>query len=265
MNTNKTTARIASCSILPGKWEKQANFAKMCAFLRQAAAQGAELAITPEGCLEGYVVMEAINEKRGEEMLALAEPLDGPYISAFQDLARELRMAMLICFAERQGQEAYNCAAYIEADGRIAGAHRKTHLNEGYDPAWYFDRPGNTINAFDTALGRMGIMICYERRVPEVARCLLLDGAQIILNPSLGHYTTWNDAVVAARAHENTLPVVFTHSQRSVFFSDQGIPLAQGGADAITVAEVTLGKPDLRDNLLRRLRRPEVFQQVLRR
>jgi beta-ureidopropionase len=264
MNTPRAI-RIASCSIIPQKWDKQANLDKMCAFLRQAAAQGAELAITPEGCLEGYVVMEAINEKRGEEMLALAEPLDGPSMNVFRVLAQELKMAMLICFAERQGHEAYNCAAYIEADGRIAGAHRKTHLNEGYDPEWYFDRPGNTVNAFDTALGRMGVMICYERRVPEVARCLLLDGAGLILNPSYGHCTTWNDAVVAARAHENMLPVVFTHPQRSVFFSDQGISYAEGGADAITVAEVTPGKPDLRDNLLRRLRRPEVFEQILRR
>ena len=263
MSDSKPTVRIASLSIVPTKWDKAANFAKMCSFLRQAAAQGAEVAITPEGCLEGYVVMEAIAQKRGEELLALAEPLDGPYMVAFRGLAKELGMATLICFAERRGNEAYNCAACIEPDGNIAGAHRKTHLNEGYDPSWYFDRPGDRIAAFDTRIGRVGVMICYERRVPEIARCLLLDGAQIILNPSYGHYTTWNDAVVAARAHENILPVVFTHPQRSVFFSEQGEVIAEGGADAITLAEVPLGKPDLSDNLLRRLRRPQVFHKIL--
>ena len=263
MSAMKEKVRIASCSIIPTKWEKDANYQKMCDFLRRAAAQGAEVAVTPEGCLEGYVPIVAIEEGRGPEMMAVAEPLDGPYFRGFQDLARELHMAMVICFAERRGGEAYNAAAWIEADGQVAGVHRKTHLNEGYDPAWSFDRPGDQIAAIDTQLGRMGIMICYERRVPEVARCLMLDGAQLLINPSLGHYKTWNDAVVAARAHENMLPLVFCHARQSLFFDNQGNLMVEGGEEAITMGEVTLGTPAWDDNLLRRLRRPSTFRRIL--
>ena len=254
--------RIASCSIMPRKWDKAANCEKMLAFMDAAMSGSPDLIMTPEGCLEGYVVMEAIKEDRGAEMLALAEPIDGEMIGRFREFCRARSVHAIIGFCERIGDEAYNTALWIGRDGETVGAYRKTHFNEGYDAARYFNRPGGEIRAFDTPLGRVGIMICFDRRVPEVARCLMLDGAQVLLVPSYGVFTGWNDSVLVARAHENALSLVFTHPQKTVVINSRSeICVLRQETDAITHATVELADPA--DNYMRRLRRPELYTRLM--
>ncbi len=81
----------------------------------------------------------------------------------------------------------YNSAAVIDADGKYLGKYRKTHIphvNPGFWEKFYF-RPGNLgYPCFDTAFARIGVYICYDRHFPEGARCLGLNGAEIIFNPS---------------------------------------------------------------------------------
>jgi len=253
--------RLASCSILPKKWDKAANIEKMLSFMGEAVRGRPDLIVTPEGCLEGYVVNEAIKEGRGAEMLELAEAQDGASIERFRSFCRKRRVHAVIGFCERVGDEAYNTALWIGRTGETVGVYRKTHFAEGYAPGNYFNRAGKEIRAFDTEFGRAGIMICYDRRVPEVARCLALDGAQFLLVPSYGVHTGWNDAVLIARAHENDLPLVFTHPRKTLAIAAEGNVIAlREEEDAIT--HVTIRPRDHVASMLT-LRRPELYGGIV--
>ena len=189
----KDSIRIAALSIVPEKWDKDANTEKITKMVRQAVKQGAELVITPEGVLEGYVVNEVIKEKdpnRKSELTQrfheLAEPIDGPYIEHFRNLADELDIYLVLGFLEADGRKFYNTAALFGPDGTIIGKYHKTHLWQGYDvnPPGY--TAGNTYPVFDLGCMKVGMMICFDRQPPEPARLLALGGADLILCPSFG-------------------------------------------------------------------------------
>ena len=118
----------------------------------------------------------------------LAEPIpDGPTVSAMMKLAKETSMVIVVPIYERVDEGTfYNTAAVIDADGSLLGIYRKTHIPqvEGFWEKFYF-RPGNLgYPVFDTAVGRIGVYICYDRHFPEGWRELGLKGAKIVFNPS---------------------------------------------------------------------------------
>ncbi|WP_035794084.1 nitrilase-related carbon-nitrogen hydrolase [Kitasatospora mediocidica] len=112
---------------------------------------------------------------------------DGPTVTRMQALARELNLVMVVPVfeIERQGFY-YNTAAVIDADGSYLGKYRKHHIPQvkGFWEKYYF-KPGNLgWPVFDTAVGRVGVYICYDRHFPEGWRALGLAGAEIVYNPS---------------------------------------------------------------------------------
>ena len=112
---------------------------------------------------------------------------DGPTTKRFQELAAKHGMVLVLPMYEKE-QEGflYNTAAIIDADGTYLGKYRKTHLPQvkGFWEKFYF-RPGNLgYPVFETAVGRVGIYICYDRHFPEGWRALGLNGAQMVFNPS---------------------------------------------------------------------------------
>ena len=113
---------------------------------------------------------------------------DGPTIRLMQEVAKEHGMVMVVPIYEEEITGIYyNAAAVIDADGRYLGKYRKHHIPHvapGFWEKFYF-RPGNLgYPVFDTAAGRVGVYICYDRHFPEGARILGLNGAEIVLNPS---------------------------------------------------------------------------------
>jgi beta-ureidopropionase len=113
---------------------------------------------------------------------------DGPTIRLMQDVARERGMVMVVpIYEEEMTGVYYNSAAVIDADGKYLGKYRKHHIPHvapGFWEKFYF-RPGNLgYPVFETAAGRVGVYICYDRHFPEGARILGLNGAEIVLNPS---------------------------------------------------------------------------------
>ncbi len=131
-----------------------------------------------------------------------AESVPGPVTERFAKLAAELGMVMVLPVYElEQPGFLYNTAAVIDADGTYLGKYRKHHLPHlpGFWEKFYF-RPGNLgYPVFDTAVGRVGVYICYDRHFPEGWRALGLNGAQIVFNPSRDEPGPV-DAPVAARA-----------------------------------------------------------------
>jgi beta-ureidopropionase len=114
---------------------------------------------------------------------------DGPTTKRMQDLAKQTGMVVVAPMYEEDEKASgiyYNTAAVIDSDGRYLGKYRKTHIPhvKGFWEKFYF-RPGNLgYPVFDTAVGKVGVYICYDRHFPEGWRALGLAGAQIVFNPS---------------------------------------------------------------------------------
>ena len=241
------TVRVAALSIKPRKWDKPFNADKLEAYVREAAREGPELIVAPEGSLEGYVVMDVVaHPEKAAMMHEIAEPRDGLYVRRFRRLARELGVNLCLGFAERVGCEVYNCAAFIGHDGRICGTYHKTYFAEGTHPSWSFNRIGTKLRAFDTPLGRAGIVICADRANPLISRALVLDGAQFILIPSYGSRKKWQNEAVLARGRENGVPVVQANVGVNLIVSKGEVVAYKWGVDQITSAEIDVPMPPSR-------------------
>lgn len=235
------SVEVAAISFKPAKWDKAANAERMEALFVQASEKRPQLIVTTEGALEGYVVMDVIEGRAAAEaLLTVAEPLDGPYIRRFQKLARSLNTCLAFGFAERIGDEAYNCALFLDQHGEICGRYHKVQLAEGTHPSWYFNRVGNRLRAFDTPLGRAGFVICNDRWNPEIVRTLVLDGARIILIPSYGDKSKRQNQAVLARARENGVPIVEANVGMNLMISKGEICAYQWGNDQITYGVVEI-------------------------
>jgi beta-ureidopropionase len=151
-------------------------------YARQAAAQGAKVM-----CFQELFYGPYFCQVQDPKYYAYAESVPGPTTERFQALAAELGMVFVLpMYEQEQPGILYNTAAVVDADGRYLGKFRKTHIPQvkGFWEKFYF-RPGNLgYPVFDTAVGRIGVYICYDRHFPEGWRALGLAGAQLVFNPS---------------------------------------------------------------------------------
>lgn len=239
-----TSVRVAAISLKPKKWDKDHNAHKLERYFREAASRSPDLILATEGMLDGYGVMEVLEGRRtAEDMLDVAEPIDGPYIRRFQALARELRTCLCFGFAELIGDDVYNAAIFIDAGGEIRGKYHKTQFAEGTHPSCNFNRIGATLRAFDTPFGRAGFVICNDRWNPMIVRTLVLDGAQLILIPSYGSKTREQNETVLARARENGVPIVEANVGMNLVISKGEIVAYEWGNDRITTATIEVPAP----------------------
>ena len=191
------------------------NVATATRLVREAAKRGARLILVPELFEDRYFC-----EDQRSEHLSKARPLAGhPTVEHFAALARELNVVLPVSFYERSGNELFNSCAIVDADGSILGVYRKSHIPDGpgYSEKYYF-RPGDTgFRVWDTAVGRIGVGICWDQWFPEVARAFALAGAELILYPTaIGSEPTepdWDSAphwqrVMQGHAGANLVPVV---------------------------------------------------------
>lgn len=162
--------------------DKQSMIDKNIEYARQAAEQGAQVM-----CFQELFYGPYFCQVQEDEHFAFAEPIpDGPTTSRMQDLAKETNMVLIVPIFEKEDDGFfYNTAAVVDADGTYLGKYRKQHIPhlEGFWEKFYF-RPGNGgYPVFDTAVGRIGVYICYDRHFPEGWRALGLNGAKIVFNP----------------------------------------------------------------------------------
>jgi N-carbamoylputrescine amidase len=178
-------ANVVRAALVQTKWtgDKESMIDIHEKYAHDAAAQGAVLMGFQEVFNSPYFcqVQEA-------EHYSWAEPVpDGPTIKRMQSVAKETGMVLVVPVYEvEQAGFYYNTAAIIDADGSFLGKYRKHHIPQvkGFWEKFYF-RPGNLgWPVFETAAGRVGVYICYDRHFPEGWRALGLAGAQIVYNPS---------------------------------------------------------------------------------
>jgi len=236
--------KASAVSFKPKKWDKAANAERMEALFVAAAQEKPAVILLTEGALEGYVVADVYKGRRpAADLLAIAEPVDGPYIQRFQRLARQLQSCLCFGFAERIGDEIYNAAIFLDTRGEICGKYHKVQLAEGTHESWRYNRVGRQIRAFDTPLGRAGIVICNDRWNPLIVRTLVLDGARLIFIPSYGSRGKAQNATVLARARENGVPIVEANVGMNLIISQGEIVAYKWGNDQITTAEIAIPHP----------------------
>ena len=134
-----------------------------------ARAAGVDLLVLPEAALGGY-----LTDLEGAAALPPALDVDGPEIARLAALAGDLVVTAGFC--ESDGTTLYNSCVAVTGDGILA-VHRKVHQPLREDASY---SAGDSFRAFDTPLGRMGMMICYDKAFPESARSLAVDGAEVV-------------------------------------------------------------------------------------
>ena len=177
-------AEVVRAALVQTSWtgDKESMIKAHEEYVRQAAAAGARVI-----CFQELFYGPYFCQLQDTEYYEYAESVPGPTTERFAALAKELGMVMVLpVYEQEQPGVLYNTAAVIDADGKYLGKYRKNHIPQvkGFWEKFYF-RPGNLgYPIFDTAVGRIGVYICYDRHFPEGWRALGLAGAKIVFNPS---------------------------------------------------------------------------------
>ncbi len=185
-------ARVVRCSLIQTQVTagsspqqiKAGMIEKHVLLIEQAAQAGAKLVCLQELFFGPYFPAEQDN--RWQE---ISEPIpNGPTLQLMQETAKRLGVVLIVPIPEIEAAGFYyNAAAVIDADGRYLGKYRKNHLPHCHPGFWekFYFRPGNLgYPVFETAVGKVGVYLCYDRHFPEGWRALGLNGAEIVVNPS---------------------------------------------------------------------------------
>jgi N-carbamoylputrescine amidase len=162
--------------------DPEANFESALRHIREAAGRGAHIVCLPELFRAQYFC-----QREDLRLFDLAEPVPGPSTTRLGELARELRVSIVASLFERRAPGLYhNTAVTLNSDGAIAGVYRKMHIPD--DPLYYekyYFTPGDLgFQAVDTAVGRIGTLVCWDQWYPEGARLTALQGAEILFYPT---------------------------------------------------------------------------------
>jgi N-carbamoylputrescine amidase len=166
-----TTTLTVSAVAAPFGRDLEESFNRIAVLLARARARGAGLVVLPEAALGGYL---ANLDGHGDVSLPPALDLDGPEVRRLARLAGDLVVTAGLC--EADGGRRFNTAVAVTGDG-VLGAHRKVHQPLGECASY---DAGDGFAAFDTPVGRLGMMICYDKAFPEAGRALAVDGAEIV-------------------------------------------------------------------------------------
>lgn len=162
--------------------DRDANLAVSSAGIRDAAAQGARLVLLQELHTGPYFC-----QTEQPAACDLAEPIPGPTTDQLAPLARELGIVLVASLFERRAPGLYhNTAVVLDRDGRIAGRYRKMHIPDdpGYYEKFYFTPGDLGFTPINTAVGRLGVLVCWDQWYPEAARLMALAGAELLLYPT---------------------------------------------------------------------------------
>ena len=257
---------IAAVQYSTDLYDKVGNIEKALELLDEAA-HTADLVLLPETSFTGYWL--------GKDMEQFAEPIPGPMTTLISQIA--VTRSVVVCFsiAERDGDKMYNTAVLIGADGSLAGKHRKVHLFQADVQAGF--AAGDDLGVFDTHLGKLGILVCYDAHHIESVRVLDLKGAEVVLIPSVGLVCppetfestlhSW-ETVLRANAKYGRCHVVWANKTgmdgdltaigNSMILDPKGHVLSRGGTEEEVVRTEIIIQP----KTPRPGRRPELYQPL---
>ncbi|WP_420454962.1 carbon-nitrogen hydrolase family protein [Rubrivirga sp.] len=256
------------------------NLARGLAAFDRAADAGADLVAYAELAFSPFYPQRHATPER----LARSEPIPGPTVEAFQARCADRGVVAVLNLFERDGDRTFDTSPVIDADGTLLGRTRMVHITdyEAFHEQGYY-APGDTgLPVYDTAAGRVGVAICYDRHYPEVMRALALDGAEVVVVPQAGAVGEWPEGLyhaemqVAAFQNGYVTALVnrvgpeerLTFAGESFVCTPDGRVVAQaGGAEEVLLADVDLA--DVARSHARRLflrhRRPDLYAAWLAR
>jgi beta-ureidopropionase len=176
--------------------DRDANVRRGLAAVREAAAAGAGLVAFAELAFDRFFPQRPAEGRP----LALAEPIPGPTTERFARLAAELGVVVVLNLYERDGERGFDSSPVIDADGRLLGVTRMLHIADMpcFHEQGYYTPGDRGAPVYDTAAGRVGIAICYDRHYPEVMRSLGLQGADLVIIPQAGAAGEWPEGLFEA-------------------------------------------------------------------
>jgi predicted amidohydrolase len=218
----RSSVRVAGIVLKWVRGEKEVNYRRVEPLIREAAAGGAQIVCTTECFLDGYAIAD--KSIPVPTYRALGEPVPaGDHFRRLAALAAELRIHLVAGMTEAAGDVRYNTAVLVGPDGALIGRYHKQRLGHEAER----NTAGGASPVFDTAAGRLGLMICADRHDPAIAAALAGGGAELVLCPSGGTFgPVRNDPVVQARSREMSLPIVFVHPAEFLVTGPDGSNLA---------------------------------------
>jgi len=251
------------------------NIRKIEEVTAKAKQQGADLVIFPELFLTGYVVRDQLYE--------LAETIPGPSTQRIEQIAKDKNIHIIFGMpelSEKTRATIFNTSVFIGPHGLI-GKYRKMYLpnHSVFEEKRHF-RPGYQTAAFETAIGRIGLCICYDIFFPEVTRLIRLQGAQLIvcISASPAVRRSYFEILTAARALENTAFLAYVNlvgvqdglqfwgGSRLVGPTGDVISKAKYDEEDFVICEVNYGDIRPAETFIPTLRdlRPELFDELKR-
>lgn len=217
-DSRATSVRVAGVVLKWQRGDKEANFRRAEPLIREGAAGGARIVCTTECFLDGYAIADKSIPL--ETYRALGEPIPGgPYFLRLSALARELNIYLIAGLTEAEGEARYNTAVLIGPDGNLIGKYHKQRL----DHEAVRNTAGRQSSVFPTEFGKVGVMICADRRTPEIVKNFCSNGADFLICPSGGMFgPKSNDHILQARSKENGKHIVFVHPAEFLVTSPDG-------------------------------------------
>ena len=209
LSANEKAKTVLVAGIV-AKWvrgDKAANFRRAESMIREAAKGGAQIVVTTECFLDGYAIADKSIPL--ETFRALGEVIpDGSYFEKLRQLANELNIHLIAGMLEADDEKRYNTAVVLSPEGKLIGKYRKQHLGHEAER----NQPGLESKVFPTTHANLGVMICADRRFPEIVNRYITAGAELLLCPSGGMFgPKRNDPIVQARSKETKRYIVFVH------------------------------------------------------
>lgn len=219
----RATVRVAGIVLKWIRGDKEANWRRLEPLVREAARGGARIVVTTECFLDGYAIADKSIPL--ETYRALGEPAPGgDYCRRLAALAHELKIHLIAGLTEAERDRRYNTSLLFGPDGSLLGKYRKHALEHEL----VRNTPGDATPSFATTLGRLGIMICADRRHPDLVGRLAAGGVEFLICPSGGMFgPEKNDHFLQARSQENGVPIVFVHPCEFLVTGSDGTVLAR--------------------------------------
>lgn len=179
----KPEVHVAVAQVDVAWMEPDANLRHMQHAIEQAFDGGqADLVVLPELANSGWV--KGRDKSFGRDYMRLGERIPGPFVNGLADCARRYRTYVVAGLLEAHATvpgTVYNSAVLISPEGEVIGLHRKMHI-PGEERHYFY--PGNTRTMVETELGNIGLIVCADRRFPELTRVVTLMGAEMVCCPS---------------------------------------------------------------------------------
>lgn len=223
---SQQTFRAAAVQTLARLGDIDYNLELVARYTREAALQGAQLVVFPECMNTGYLFDSPEHARK------LAEPVDGAYVQGLAKLCRTYGLFIASGMTEwdPERERIFNSGVLLDRNGQLIGHYHKQFLAT-HDQNWFaFGVRGCPV--VETELGRIGLMICFDGRIPEIARCLALQGAEVIVDMANFFAMDQAEMFVPARAYENGVWIVASTKagyERSIYYPGGSMIVDPGG------------------------------------